>query len=419
MKFIHAADLHIESPYKGIHSENRELGQALVRCGIRAYEKLIQTCIDEQVDFLLIAGDSFDSDSGSLSAQYRFFRGLEQLKSNDIQVYVVCGNHDPLNQWAKNFTLPDNVHRFGPDTVEKKEFTNKKGETAAIYGVSFGQKVEDRRLVQQFQRTDSAQFAIGLLHGTLAGREHKNPYCPFTMDELRASKMEYWALGHIHKREVVNESAPVVIYPGNLQGRHFNETGDKGCYLISVDNGRVSSKQFVPLSAVVFTYLSQDIQGVNDTSGLFNLLEKIRMEQLSSGSSCLLRLELTGMSELHELLSQQNELDELIRAFNEENSYSGTFVHLDRIINRTLPIIDLEERKLASDFIGDLIRQFELYENDPEKRNRMVEEIMEELKTAKVGRYVPEISDSEEILELLNRAKWKCISGLLTNPDEQ
>src|SRR5690606_34861666 len=154
-------------------------------------------------------------------------------------------------------------------------------------------------------------------------------------------------------------------------------------------------------------------------SGLFNLLEKIRMEQLSSGSSCLLRLELTGMSELHELLSQQNELDELIRAFNEENSYSGTFVHLDRIINRTLPVIDLEERKLPSDLIGDLIRQVEIYENDPEKRDRMVEEIMEELKTAKVGRYVPEISDSEEILELLNQAKWKCISGLLTNPDEQ
>jgi len=419
MKFIHAADLHIESPYRGIRSMNVDLGKALLEYGIRAYEKLIDTCVDAEVDFLLIAGDSFDSESGSLSAQYRFFRGLERLNSKGIKAYIICGNHDPLNQWAKNFKLPENVVLFGPDEVQKHIFSKEGQDLAAIYGVSFGEKVENRRLVQQYKRNDNTLFSIGILHGTLAGREHQNPYCPFTMDELRASKMDYFALGHIHKSEIVHDSNPLVVYSGNIQGRHFNETGDKGCYLIEVEKGKVTSKRFISLSDVVFEYIQKDISEIKTITALFEMLEDLRNELISTGKSSMLRIELTGMSEIYEVLTNQKELDELIVTFNNDNNYNMTFVFLDRIINQAMPVIDLEDRKLSSDFIGDLIRRFEVYEKDDEQLLEMQKELLEEIKSTKVGRYINEIENLDEMKEVLNRAKWKCISGLITKTDDK
>jgi DNA repair exonuclease SbcCD nuclease subunit len=418
MKFIHAADLHIESPYRGIRSENRELGEALLTHGIRAYEKLIDVCIEHTIDFLLIAGDSFDSDSGSLGAQYRFFRGLERLNAAGIMVYIICGNHDPLNQWAKNFSLPKNVHRFGPDTVEMVEFINAKNESAAIYGVSYGDKVENRRLVEQYIRKDNAEFSIGLLHGTLAGMEHKNPYCPFTMDDLRASKMDYWALGHIHKREIVHENSPMVVYPGNLQGRHFNETGEKGCYLIEVNRGRIENKSFISLTSVVFEYMDHDISQVSNLSELFDLLGQIRNNLLESQLSYMLRLRLTGMTNLYETLTKSTEMEALIRTFNEENNYATQFIHLDRIENQAVPTIDLEERKQSADFMGDVIRRFEEYEKNQDKLDELANGILNELKTTKVGRHLYEIQDENELKAVINNAKWMCISGLMSKSEE-
>lgn len=419
MKFIHAADLHIESPYRGIRSMNLDLGKALLECGIRAYEKLIDTCIDAEVDFLLIAGDSFDSESGSLSAQYRFFRGLDRLNAKGIKAYIICGNHDPLNQWAKNFKLPENVVLFGSDEVQKHIFSKDEQELAAIYGVSFGEKVENRRLVQQYKREDNTPFSIGVLHGTLAGREHQNPYCPFTLDELRASKMDYFALGHIHKSEIVHDSNPLVVYSGNIQGRHFNETGDKGCYLIEVDGSKVISKQFISLTDVVFEYIQKDISDVKTITALFEIIEDLRNELISTRKSRMLRIELTGMSEVYEVLTNQKELDDLIVTFNNDNNYATTFIFLDRIINHAMPVIDLEERKQSSDFIGDLIRRFEVYEKDDEQLLKMQKELLEELKSTKVGRYINEINNIDEVKEVLNRAKWKCISGLITKTDDK
>src|SRR5690554_6130096 len=119
-KFIHAADLHIESPYKGVAQMNEALGKSLVKNGIKAYEKLIETALKEEIDFMLIAGDSFDSESGSLSAQYRFVRGLEKLKEAAIPVFIICGNHDPLSSWSKHLQLPENVTLFEADEIQQK-----------------------------------------------------------------------------------------------------------------------------------------------------------------------------------------------------------------------------------------------------------------------------------------------------------
>lgn len=414
-KFIHAADLHIESPYKGIFRLNEELGEALVRLGYQAYENLIDTCIEKKVDFLLIAGDSFDSASGSLGAQFRFFNGLKRLKEKGIRVYIICGNHDPLNVWARHFRLPENVTVFGPDKVSREIFTRNGEDLAQIYGVSYGEREEWRSRAREFKCEDRALFSIAMLHGTLAGRKPKMPYCPFDLPALRASGMDYWALGHIHHREVVQEANPLIVYPGNLQGRHFNETGDKGCYLVEVDKGKALRPVFIPLSGLVFEYHPLDASGLEEASGLFAILNGIK-EKLATGPAAdgvMLRVELKGRTGLFEMLRDQDELQKLIEEFNASNDYRGNFVYLDKIVNHTQPVIDLEERKKSSDFIADLLRRFEVYEQDPQQLKRLGDEMTAVLKSARVGRYIETTGDEAILREILENAKWKCLNGLM------
>lgn len=418
-KFIHAADLHIESPYRGISNWNKSLGKALVNHGSRAYDKLIDTCIEEQIDFLVIAGDSFDSDSGSLAAQYRFYSGLKRLYDHNIKAFVICGNHDPLSKWAENFTLPDNVTLFEADEVQQEMFAKDGKELAAIYGVSYGQQEEYRRLVELFKRSDQAEFSIALLHGTFAGRRAHTPYCPFDLGQLKASNMDYWALGHIHKREIIHETNPTVVYSGNLQGRHFNEEGEKGCYVVEVKNGTIEEMRFKPLSDVIFQRREMDATAIENTEDFFTALNDLRNTLKTDERSYMIRLTFTGMTPFYNVLTNHTEIDQLVQQFNSENDYSQPFVFLDKIENKAIPVIDLEERKQSSDFIADLIRNFDTHEVDETMLLKLQETIMEEINTGKVGRSTDTLSNPEELKSVLNSAKWKCITGLIGGKSER
>lgn len=413
-KFIHAADLHIESPYKGVKSLNKDLGDALVRYGFQSFDQLIDACINQKVDFLLIAGDSFDSESGSLGAQYRFFSGLEKLNKEEINVYIICGNHDPLNKWAQNFDLPKNVYRFEADEVKQLVFEKENKKVASIYGISYGEKEEFNSLAGKFKRNDDSDFAIGMLHGMLSGKEGHTPYCPFTLDQLRASKMDYWALGHIHQREIIHESNPTAIYSGNIQGRHFNETGDKGCFLIEVEQGQIKDKTFIPLSRVIFEKKSIAVDEVNTIDGLFSIIDNLKQDLLSNNKSYMLRIELTGVSELYNTLIDQNAIDDLLISINEQNDYNENFVFIDRLINSSQPEIDLAERKKASDFIADLINRFDQLEGNTEELLSLETDLFEEVKSSKVGRTLTKVENEEALKEILEQAKWKCLNGMLT-----
>lgn len=412
-KFIHAADLHIESPYKGVKSLNKKLGETLVQRGFEAYDQLIETCINEAVDFLLIAGDSFDSESGSLGAQYRFFSGLEKLQKHGINVYIICGNHDPLNRWAKNFQLPDNVFRFNANAVQQEVFSKDGKALASIYGVSYGEKEEFNGLAEHFKRTDQNSFAIGMLHGMLSGKEGHTPYCPFTLDQLRASGMDYWALGHIHKREIIHKKNPIAVYSGNIQGRHFNETGEKGCYLIEVERGSVTEQKFIQLSNIIFERSELDINDIENMDVLFAEIDALKERLLAKNQSYMLRITLTGNTNLYSELTDQQSVGELLKSINAQNNYDRDFVYIDRLINQTQPIIDLEARKKASDFLADLIQRFDQYERDPKQLADLERDLFEEVKSSKAGKSLDLITEKETLKEILEQAKWKCINGLL------
>ncbi len=416
-KFIHVADLHIESPYKGVAKMNKALSEALVDHGIKSYEALIQSALENEVDFLLIAGDSFDSQSGSLSAQYRFVRGLEKLSKADIPVYIICGNHDPLKSWSEHLKLPENVVLFEADKVQQHTVTKEGKPIAEIYGVSFGEREEYRNLAATFHKKDKTGFSIGLLHGTIAGNDAHTPYCPFDMDTLRASNMDYWALGHIHKREVLSEQNPMVVYPGNIQGRHFNETGEKGCSLVEVTHGKVTRHEFIPLSNIVYKYIEMNVSGMESTSDFFAAIEEMKEEEIQEKKSLLLRIRLQGKSDLHSVFSNHTEMENLTNELNESNIYQSHFVFIDKFINESLPKINLEERKKSSDFIADLLQRFDHLENDENATDALIEEIMEQISSTQIGRELKHTDFDKEVRDerqqILIAAKWKCIDGLI------
>lgn len=417
-KFIHAADLHLESPYRGVSGLNADLGAALVEGARRGFDRLIDCCIEEKVDFLVLAGDNFDSESGSLGTQFRFFRGLQRLGDAGIKVYVICGNHDPLGSWARNYQLPDNVYRFGSDEVERVEFVRGGEVLAALYGVSYAQREEYRRLVERYRRQSGDPFAIGVLHGAMSGCDGHDPYCPFSLEDLLGAQMDYWALGHIHKREVLRESEPMVVYPGNLQGRHFNEAGSKGCYLLEVEGGRLVNSGFLPLSQIEYHWLDLDASDFTATSDLFDALSLAQQEFSQRGVSVLLRVRLTGVCKIFDDLADPQNLKRLVEEFNEDIDFAGGFVYLDRIDNRSQPCWSEMNGSAGGGFEGNeflqsLNQRFEELAARPEELEQMIEEILGPLKGSAAGRpLLGQPLVSADLLDGLDAARRQCLASL-------
>jgi DNA repair exonuclease SbcCD nuclease subunit len=422
LKFIHAADLHIESPYRGFSNMNPALGDRLIKLGFNAFDNLIHTCIEKSIDFLLIAGDSFDSSNVSLSAQYRFIRGLQKLSDENIPVYIVCGNHDPLISWIKSIHLPSNVHVFPGNEVSRIFFEKENEQRAHIYGVSFEEKEENRSLADQFKVEDQNIFSIGLLHGTFAGREHNNPYCPMTMEQLQRSGMHYWALGHIHKREIINEQSPTVVYSGNLQGRHFNETGEKGVYYVEVDNKNKVNPTFIALSEMVFLRENIVLNEEDNLTTVIHKIETLKEHLLDKFGVVMLRLTLTGNTNVSNVLSDTNELAGLVDTLNDSINYNDQFVYLSSIENDTSPIINWEERMNGDDFVADLMRRYEKLMNDDDLQKEVINQIKKEINSSSVFRKIKKynLEDKLDLSDVFHQAKVKSISELIaTKSDHQ
>ncbi|MCH8474077.1 MAG: DNA repair exonuclease [Opitutales bacterium] len=420
-RFIHAADLHLESPYQGLHRMDEELGRALVRRGRKAFEHLIEVCLEEEVDFLLLAGDIFDSAAVSLGAQAHFYEGLRKLQEGGVAVYLICGNHDPLAGWSKGFRLPDNVHRFPAGSVERQVFSRGGEALAAIYGVSFGQREEYQNFAANYRKEPGDPFAIGLLHGAVSGNQDHEPYCPFSLEDLRQAGMDYWALGHIHKAEVLQEAEPRIVYPGNLQGRHFKETGPKGAELIEVSGQHVTAHRFLPLAEVEFRTVRLDLNGVEDESGLFDRLRHLREELLQEGRSVLLRLQVTGETPLFFRLSGERQVEALRESFQELNDYQGRFVYWESLENQTRPPVDLAARQKGDDFVGELLRHFAELEEGEGAGRELLEELAGEIRSSSIAGVLPEFGEifQKDPHVLLERARGLALRGLLKEAGDE
>lgn len=396
---------------------DKNLRKKLLLASQEAFHKLIAAAIENKVDFVLICGDSFDSASGSLAEQFIFASGMRRLKENNIAVFIITGNHDPLSDWSKNLRLPENVTVFGPDQPQRMVFQKNELDVAVIYGVSYANREENRNLALGFKRQAGDPFSIALLHGTTGNAGSHHPYCPFSLDDLRNSGMDYWALGHIHKREIVHPAKPLVVYPGNIQGRHFNEAGEKGCYLIQVNNNRIEEPHFIPLGNVIWLNQTLNLNEIEDIVAFNSLLEnKIKhWQNKHPDCSLLIRPEFTGSTPLYADLANAAALDDLLSQLNQQYSQSKNFVFFSRPKNHTLPQVNLEERRKATDFFGELLREVDKLKNHPEELKKLMAELNEELPPT-IRRRLTEKTDEQEIL---HAAEQLLISSFIEKTSDQ
>jgi len=259
IRFIHAADLHLDSPFKGMKGLPYKRLKELRESTFKAFNNFIEYTLQAKPDFVLIVGDIYDGEDRSLRAQMKFQEGMEKLNVAGIEVYLSYGNHDHLGGRWTRFELPPNVHVFSGDVETIHSTFN--GNEVQITGFSYSERHIRNRVVQQYPIANNpSNFHIGMLHGSIEGNETHAVYAPFTKNDLLSKNFDYWALGHIHVRQNLHEDPPIV-YSGNLQGRHRNEQGIKGFYDVELSKSSAELK-FVPASALVFDQLQISCIGI-------------------------------------------------------------------------------------------------------------------------------------------------------------
>ena len=258
--FVHCADLHLGSRFYAVTEENPGLGKRLYDSVFRSFSRIVELA-KERADFMVISGDVYD-DTNQPPRTRLFF--CEKMREFGKPCFIVRGNHDFKTSWDGSIAYPDNVRMLeGPDD---RIVMNIGGREVEIIGSSYTTMHTSENLAAGMHGTPG-MFTIGMVHCSVDGYSDNADYAPCRLSDMIGKDIQYWALGHIHKRAVLKESDPCIVYPGNIQGRSPNETGKKGCYLVSV-TGDSMEKEFVPTQEVLWKSVKADITWKKDVSQL-------------------------------------------------------------------------------------------------------------------------------------------------------
>ncbi len=230
MKFIHAADIHLDSPLTGLSAYQDAPVEQLRTATRDAFARLITQAIERAVDFMVIAGDLYDGNWKDHNTGIYFCREMGRLQKAGIPVYLLFGNHDAESEMTRTLQWPDNVFVFDA-RKPTSFFLDELG--VVLHGQSFREAATIDNLAAGYPPPVPGKFNIGVLHTALEGNAAHAHYAPCSKDELHAKGYQYWALGHVHEYQVW-EGASTIVFPGNLQGRHIRETGPRGAVLVQV-----------------------------------------------------------------------------------------------------------------------------------------------------------------------------------------
>lgn len=373
IRFIHTADLHLGAPFSGLRTQSPRWANTLLTAIPTAFQRMIDVAITEAVDFVIIAGDIFDSARPSYADFALFMNGLQQLAAADIPVYCCTGNHDPLSSWSAEYgTLPSNTHLFsvetpsfftfikGDDGCDRHDRRDDAGDgvrgahSAAsasdpirvvlggrgYYARSFPQ---DRDVSEGITWANCCEalpgpyepdFTIGVIHTGLNIDPTRSPVEP---RELMRRGLDYWACGHIHQKVLIPPDAPVIAFSGCPQGRAIQETGDHGILLVTLSDEESNRVEFIPTAPVVWQRFEVD---VSSCETITQIQEKIQATQFalnarSHAQHMICRVRLIGTTALHAQLTDQVRED-IRHALND----SYDFFFIDAITGATRPPVD-------------------------------------------------------------------------------
>ena len=421
--FIHAADLHLGAPFRGLRAVSPVWADRLVKSIPDAYRKLIDETIREQVDFLIIAGDAFDASHPSYADFCLFRDGLERLHDANIPVYFCTGNHDPYARWAGEYgDLPENVHLFDPHEANYFVY-EKEGESLAVLGGrSYYTQAwpQDENIAEGISHAKAkeiavdATFQVGVIHSGLDIDPTRSPVKP---KDLLARKMDYWALGHIHdRREVCRE--PLAAYPGCTQGLHINEPGEKGCLLVTAearsDGGYAVRTSFRPLGPAVWKTLDMDLGGAASLDELENRLrtglDRAAAEVWSGCEMLLVRLRLQGRTELDGLLRKGTTCAELADRLREDGN-GVPRIWIKDIDVATRPCVERGALLEREDLLGEVFRLSEAARTASGLQALREGPLAPLFAHARAGKALEQLTD-EELARLLDDAESLCLDLL-------
>ena len=353
MRFLHCADIHLDSPLRGLERYEGAPVDEVRGATRRAFTNLVQCALREGVDFVVIAGDLYDGDWQDFNTGLFFARGMAQLGESGIAVYVVRGNHDAASRISRPLRLPANVHLL-PDRAPASLVNEDLG--LVVHGQGFATPAVTEDLAARYPAARRGYFNLGLLHTSLTGRQGHEPYAPTTDQVLRGKDYQYWALGHVHAREVVARD-PWVVYPGNLQGRHIRERGAKGAELVTVDDGTITTEP-VALDVLRWDELALDIAGLADLDALLDRAHGEVQARLAAADGRILglRVRLRGAGELHgELHARPERVVEQLRAVALDASHGAAW--LEKVALEARPAFDLARFADGDDPVALLARE--------------------------------------------------------------
>jgi DNA repair protein SbcD/Mre11 len=362
MKFIHCADIHLDTPLQGLAQYPGAPVNEIRNATRRAFERVLSAAISEKVDFVIVAGDLYDTGLKSFESALFFNKQMARLKDAGIGVYLIYGNHDAASKLIKQIRPPSNVHVFR--TSEAQTFLDD-GLRAAIHGQSFATPEITEDLAAKYPPPVPGFFNIGVLHTNLAGiSEHAN-YAPCSLEALKNKGYQYWALGHVHNRQILCAD-PYIIYPGNIQGRHGKEQGEKSCELVTVSDAGAISIETIATSVVPWFQADIDASGCHTQEEVYEKL-RLGLEAVLSQSRervTAVRLRISGTTDAHGELSRDLEQvrHEAISIATECGK--GLF-WVERVEVSTSPRLNRDELLKRDDPIGEVVRIIATLRQDP------------------------------------------------------
>ena len=418
MRFIHASDLHIDSPLRGLDRYDGAPVERLRSATRSALERLVDRALAERVDFLLLAGDIYDRDWQDFHTGL-FFRGqMVRLERAGIRCFIVQGNHDAQGVISRQLTLPSNVTVFSSRAAQTVKLDDL---SVAIHGRSFPEREVNEDLVPSYPPPVSGYFNIGLLHTSLTGRAGHDTYAPTDLPTLVAKGYDYWALGHVHAREVLNER-PRIVFCGNLQGRHAKETGVKGCELVTVEAGRIEA-EFIALDVVRWSQLSVPLDGVDRLESLNEAFARA-LEPVLDGTTDRLhavRVTLTGSTELHRLeAAQPGTLAAAMHAAAQDIGTAEIWIEQVRL-DLSTPL-DRARAAQRQDAVGELVRLVDTIAGNEQELMRRAQVELGDLLGAMPAEVtagdVPRLDDPAELRSLLMDAEATVLARLSASGEE-
>lgn len=361
--FVHAADLHLDTPFKGLSETAPHVGEALREASLEAFDDLVELCIEREAAFLVVAGDVYDGSERGLRAQLRFRNGLQRLAEAGISCFVAHGNHDPIEEgWSAVTSWPERVHVFGHGSVESFTVKRDGAVIATVHGTSYARRDTSENLSERFKGVRGAGLNVAVLHCAVTGAsEGHASYSPCSLEDLRSHAFDYWALGHVHAHSVLSkgpsDAGGYVVYSGDLQARSpkQSELGAKGAVVVDVREGKVHSLEHIACDRVRFAVLEVDIGSCEGAGDVVEELIGAAAEELdrAEGRSLVLRARLSGRSNAHEELRRGS--SDLLRVLREGSDATIPFSWWNRVDDASLPPVDFDVLRKGDDFLADLL----------------------------------------------------------------